>query len=369
MGFRREERPAPPVIMKRDERPPIIPAAPKREERQAGPTLVARREEQTPRRLRRHRWFQKERKGRLRQRSRPSARSGLRLWQSAKRSLPPRPSLPGVRSPLPPNRKRSRLSPSRPRRWWLCPLPRRRSPPKSSRSRPEPPRAEPVKVEAAKTVPPVVAAPPKAPPVAAVPVERVPAAAAETSGPGLFSRFKWVIVALLLVLVAGGGYYFFGRSSGSTAGTAKPADTFAGTQSREQRGPVAVELESQRDPGFDRDARDAHDQRRRSQRGCGSRPDDVAQRQYRVLTDLERRELPAGGCRSEDREERGRVGAAPPGPSLRRPSQPPIPRNRNLSRPSRRQRRMRNRPRRRCSLLPRSRSSNRPLPRSPRDRR
>jgi len=40
----------------------------------------------------------------------------------------------------------------------------------------------------------------------------------------MFSRLKWVIVALLVVLLAGGGYFFFVRSSGTVA-PVKVADT------------------------------------------------------------------------------------------------------------------------------------------------
>jgi len=193
VSFRREERPSGPTLVSRREEqttPPVAPppVVPRREDRPPMPPVTARREERPPVVTKRE--------------ERPAVTPVV-----ARREEP---------APVKPEEKPVVAKPAE--AVVVAPPPKREEPVKVEPVKVEPPKAEPVKVE------PVKAAPPKAQPVAAAPVERVPAAADEIGGPGVFSRFKWVILALLLVLVAGGGYYFFVRPSGPAA-PAKVAET------------------------------------------------------------------------------------------------------------------------------------------------
>jgi outer membrane biosynthesis protein TonB len=223
VSYRREERQAP-VIRQREERPPMVPAAPqKRDERPSGPTLVSRREEQQapPKRE-----------------ERPPApvvtpRREERPPVVAKREE--RPVAPPIVSrreePAPPKPEEKPVIARPAETVVVAPAPKREEPPKVEQVKVEPPKAEPVKPEPVKVAPPkaapVVAATPRVQAVAAAPIERAPSIAADASEPGMFSRLKWVIVAVLVVLALGGGYFFYSRSNGPAA-PAKVADTLLG---------------------------------------------------------------------------------------------------------------------------------------------
>jgi hypothetical protein len=269
VSYRRE---APPVIRQREERPPIVPVAPKREERASGPTLVSRREEPStppaaPKR--------EERPPAPAVTTRREERPPVMARREEKPVVPPVVSRREEPAPAKPEEKPVVAKPAE--AVVVAPPPKREEPakvepPKAEQVKVEPPKleqvkAEPVKAESAKVepvkvepvkaepakvepvkvdqvkvepvvkaepvkvappkAPPVVVAPPKAQPTAAAAIERTPVAPQETSGPGIFSRLKWVIVALLIVLVAGGGYFVFVRSGGP-APAAKVADTLLG---------------------------------------------------------------------------------------------------------------------------------------------
>ncbi len=223
VGYRRD---APPVIRQREERPPIVPVTPRREERQSGPTLVSRREEQAapPPVSRRE-----ERPTAPAVTAKREERPPVVVKRDEKPVVPPVVSRREEPAPAKPEERPVVAKPAE--AVVVAPPPKREEPVKVEQVKAEPPKAEPVKVEQVKVeqvkVEPVKAAPPKATPVVAAPVERIPVAVAETAGPGLFSRFKWVIVALVVVLLAGGGYFVFVRSSGPAA-PAKTADTLLG---------------------------------------------------------------------------------------------------------------------------------------------
>ena len=232
---KREERPAPPVILKREERQPAAPAPPKREERPSGPTLVSKREEQPapppaavvpppavvapP----------------------PAAVVPPPPVTPKKEEKPPAPVVTARREERPPVivrreekpavtpvvQKREEPAPAKPEEKPVVAKPPEAVVVAPARKE-EPVKAEPVKVKAE----PVKREPVKAEPVvaaaAAVPAERISLGAPEESQPGLFSRFKWAIVAVVLVVLLGGGYFLFFRTGGTGGEPAKLAETSLG---------------------------------------------------------------------------------------------------------------------------------------------
>ncbi len=235
---RREEAPpvnyrrdAPPVMRQREERPPIVPVTPRREERPSGPTLVSRREEQTappaaPRREERPQPAAPAPPVMAKREERPPV-----VVKREEKPVAP-PVVSRREEPAPPKPEDKPVVVAKPAEAVVVSQPPKRDEPvKVEQVKAEPPKAEPVKVEPVRVEPvkvePVKPAPPRATPVVAAPVERIPVAAAEAAEPGFVSRFKWVIVALVVVLLAGGGYFVFVRSSGTVV-PAKTADTLLG---------------------------------------------------------------------------------------------------------------------------------------------
>jgi TonB family protein len=237
-AYQREERPpvvkrqGPPIILKRDERPPIVPVAPRHEERPAPP--VSRREEPT--------------KPIITPPPPPAtAAPPVAPRKEERPAVPPvavrreeRPPLVVKReerpAPPPPVVKREEPAPAKPAEQPVAAKPPEVvvKPPEAVAKAPEvvvvapPKKEEPAKAE------PVKAEPPKPAPAAVAPapeperIERIPARVAEEPQPGLFSRLKWVIVAVLLVGVLGGGYYVYRSRGTATTVATKPADTSLG---------------------------------------------------------------------------------------------------------------------------------------------
>jgi hypothetical protein len=210
---RREERPP---VAKREERtaaPPAPALVPKEEERPAEPAVTAKREERPPVAKREERTAAPSAPALVPKGEERPAEPAV----TAKREEPPvakreeRTAAPAVvaRREEParakPEEKPVAAGPAE--AVAVAPPPKREEPAKVEPVTAEPPKAQPAKAEPAKAPTPTVPAP----------AGIVLFAAEQKSGPGLFSRLTWLVVALLLLLAAGGGYYFFVRSRGPTA--------------------------------------------------------------------------------------------------------------------------------------------------------
>ena len=203
---KRDERPAIPVSLKREERPAIVPVAPKREERFAGPTLVTKREE-------------------------PAA--------AKKEEKPPAPPVVAKREERPPitvrREEKPAVTPVVTKREEPAPAPVVEKPVAVKTEAPAPAVDKKVveKVEKKVVEKAVVG---KKEEVAAVKEEAAAPAVvtmaapsfaqpSDEAEPGLFSRMKWVIVAALLAIVLVGGYFGYQAMRSPAGEAAKPADS------------------------------------------------------------------------------------------------------------------------------------------------
>ncbi len=188
---KREERAAPPLNLKREERPPILPVQPKREERITGPTLVSKREE-------------------------PPAPPVVK-----------RDEKPAILPAAVKREERPQVTVKREEKPAVTPLISKRE---------EPAPAKPVeKPVVAKPAESIAAAPKKeeatlksSPDEFARSLAPLLTAAAQPEpGPGLFSRMKWVILAVLVIGLTAGAWFAYQGLKTPVQEAAKQSDSLS----------------------------------------------------------------------------------------------------------------------------------------------